>query len=109
MEKILQRLWFFRAEIHGMDIAVDAGAGKEARGPSWQIIGADWIGGDKLDDWIEFVRRDEFKDCALSLSYTIPEHVLDIFVRDYPGQQVDLHEREQLRPNQMMHGRLRNS
>jgi hypothetical protein len=109
MEKILRRLWFFRAEVHGMDIAIDVGAEEGARGSSWKIIGADWIGGNKIDDWIEFVRRDEFRDCALSLSYTIPENVLDIFIRDYPGQRVDLYDRDQLRPNQMRRGRLRKS
>jgi len=73
METILRRLWFFGVKVHGMDIAAQWDDG------SWGIVGADWPKSDKLEDWIEFVRSERLSDCALSLSYTVPPHLLKLF------------------------------
>lgn len=67
-----------------MDIAVDHSEPPKRGQEDWGVVTADWPSGgdaDKLESWIEFVRQDRFRDCALSLSYRVPDDLLDLFIR----------------------------
>lgn len=81
MKIILQRLWFFGGEAHGMDIAEDLGIGNGAKGSRWGIGAATSPRFDRsLDAWLKLLAGENLDGCLVSISYSIPDAALTLFL-----------------------------
>lgn len=81
MKIALQRLWLFGGRAHGMDIAEDRGVGNGANGSRWGIVASSSprVSSD-LDAWLLLLAGDNLQGCLVSMSYTIPETTIELFL-----------------------------
>lgn len=81
MQIMLRRLWFFGGRAYGMDIAEELGPGKGARGGRWAVAaGASPRNSKDLDAWLALLARDNLRGCLVSISYSIPEAAIELFL-----------------------------
>ena len=81
MQIVIRRLWFFGGSAFGMDIAEDLGVGKGSNGSRWGIVaGFSPRESSDLDEWLTLLARDTWRGCLVSISYSIPETAIELFL-----------------------------